>query len=139
MFEKCIKKYGDTAYPIFRIVIGLLIALHGAQKFGIIGEGTVAGFAGLFGLPVWVGFIVAFIELVGGLAILFGLFTRPAAFFAGIEMLVALLFYHLPNGLNPLTNGGELALLFLVSFLVIYIQGAKKWSLEKKLFKKEKF
>lgn len=139
MFQKCIKKYGDTSYPIFRIILGLLFALHGAQKFGIIGNGNISGFAGLFGLPIWIGFIVAFIELVGGLAILLGLFTRLAASFAGIEMMIVYLFYHLPNGINPLTNGGELALLFLAAFLVIYIQGAKKWSLEKKLFKKEKF
>ncbi len=113
--------------------------MHGAQKFGIIGDGNIAGFAGVSGIPFWLGFIVGSIELAGGLAILLGLFTRIVALVTGIEMMIIYVIAHVPNGINPLTNGGELALLFLAAFLVVHTYGAKKLSLERAIFKKEIF
>ena len=60
-------------------------------------------------------------------------------FGGGIVMIVALLFVHFPQGINPLANGGEAALLNLAAFLVMKAYGAGKWSLEKALWKKEMF
>lgn len=142
-FSKWNKKYGEYHYSIFRIVIGALLAMHGAQKFGmfnnLLGELNLAGFAGFAGVPLWLAGVVATIELVGGLAIMLGLFTRPAAVLAGIVMIAALFMIHFPQGWNPLGTGAELPLVYLVAFLVMIVNGAGRWSLEKTLMKKERF
>ena len=123
----------NYAYAIFRIVVSLLFFLHGAQKFfglmgGIDGIGGTAQFASL---PWFAGLT----EVVVGLAVLVGVFTRLAAMLGVIEMAVAYFLVHLPLGINPLFNRGELAILFLVSFLIIFYYGAGKFSLEKKYCK----
>ena len=99
--------------------------------FGGVG-GQPVELLSLFGLA-------GLIEFLGGIAITLGLFTRLAAFIAGIEMLVAYFMAHIPNGAVPLLNQGELALLYFASFLVITVYGAGKWSLEKAIMKKEVF
>ena len=137
MFEKCSKKCGNSFYFIFRIMIGFLFLQHGGQKlfgwFGGLGGSAVPLFSkmGLAGS----------IEFIGGLLIILGLFTKIAAVIAGLEMIYAYITFHLPQGLNPFAfppgNGGELALVYIAAFLVLSIQGARKWSLEKAIFKKE--
>ena len=124
---------------MFRVLIGLMFSLHGAQKFGLIGDGNVAGFAGAMGFPIALAYVIATIELIGGLAILLGLYTRLAAFLGGLVMIGAYIIAHLPNGLSPLANKGELALMYLASFLVILIYGAGVYALEKVFSKKELF
>ena len=131
--EKYINK--DYFYFVFRVLVGLLFLQHGLQKlFGMFG-GLGGRSAELFSLMGLAGII----ELLGGLAITFGLFTRLVAFIAVIELLVAYFRAHMPNGLIPIMNGGELALLFIASFLVLIAFGARKWSLEKVILKKEIF
>ncbi len=139
MLDKYIRKGSSYFYFVFRVVVGLIFFLHGAQKFGIIGDGNINIFAGAFGFPIWLAFIAGIIELVGGLLIALGFFTRLAAFFGLVQMLVALIIVHFPNSWNPLLNGGEPALLFLSAFLVIIVYGAKKLSLEKFILKREIF
>ncbi|KKP66538.1 MAG: DoxX family protein, partial [Candidatus Moranbacteria bacterium GW2011_GWE2_35_164] len=53
--------------------------------------------------------------------------------------LMAYFMAHFPTGLNPLLNGGELALMFAVAFLIIFRYGAGKLSLEKKYCNMERF
>jgi putative oxidoreductase len=128
MFEKS----GDTLYFVFRVLAGLLFFQHGAQKLlGWFGGNKVALFSqmGLAGT----------IELLGGLFIALGLFTRLAALFSGLLMLAAYFMAHFSQGLVPIVNGGELALLYLATWLVLLAYGAKKWSLEKALWNKERF
>ena len=99
-------KYQDCFYFIFRILIGVLFLQHGLQKlFGLFGNTPVTLFS-LFGLA-------GVIEFLGGLLIFLGLFTKIAALISGIEMIVAYFYVHFPQGLVPITNKGELALLFL--------------------------
>jgi putative oxidoreductase len=59
------------------------------------------------------------LELVGGLLLVLGVFTRPVALILGGEMLVAYVIAHLPRGPVPLQNGGELALLYALIFLFL--------------------
>jgi len=132
---KCDKKC-DCSFLVFRVLIGLLFAVHGAMKFGLIGEGTISGFATGVGIPVWLAVIVGLIELVGGLAVAFGFLTRLFAGLAGVELVVAYIMAHLPNGWNPFTNGGELALVYLASFIVLFGFGGGKFSLDALLCKK---
>jgi len=131
--EKYINK--DYFYFVFRVLVGLLFLQHGLQKlFGMFG-GLGGNSAELFSLMGLAGTI----ELLGGLGIALGIFARLAAFIAVIELLIAYFMAHVPNGLIPIVNGGELALLYVSSFLVIMAFGARKWSLEKALMKKEVF
>ena len=79
------------------------------------------------------------VELVGGLAILLGFFSRLAALGGSLVMLGALFTVHFPMGWNPLLNKGEAALLNFAAFLVIMALGNGKWNLEKSVLKKEIF
>ena len=132
-----IEKYAnkDYFYFVFRVLVGLLFLQHGLQKlfgmFGGVGGNTVP-LMSLFGAA-------GLIELIAGAAIALGLFTRLAAFIAGIQMLVAYFMVHASGSLIPLVNQGELALLYFAAFLILTAYGAGKWSLEKVLMKKEAF
>jgi putative oxidoreductase len=129
------KNHKDKFYVVFRLLIGILFFQHGAQKllgwFGGAGGGTVP-FLSLF----W---FAGIIEIVGGLLIILGLFTRLAATVAALEMIVAYFKVHLPQGLAPIQNQGELALLFFASFLIIMVYGNGRLSLERAISKKECF
>ncbi len=132
-----VEKYAnkDYFYFVFRVFVGLLFLQHGLQKlFGMFGGlgGQPAELFSLMGLA-------GIIETFGGVAIALGLFTRLVAFVTAVEMAVAYFMAHAPNGPIPLTNFGELPLLYFASFLVIMVYGAGKWSLEKALMKKEVF
>lgn len=126
-------------YFAFRLIVGLFFAYHGATKFELFGGGGIVGFAGAFNMPIWIAFIAAFIELVGGLFIALGLFTRISAFSSFIVMIVAYILAYIPKGLNPFTNGSELLFLYLATFLILIGQGSGRLSLERKIFKKEMF
>lgn len=135
MIKKMLDHLGDNhsghLYAVFRILAGLLFMQHGLQKtFGLLIDKPPVELISLFGLA-------GIIELVAGLAIALGLFTRYFAFVAAIEMLVAYYKAHLPNGYIPILNFGELALLYFAVFLVLLSHGSKAWSLEKAIFKKE--
>ena len=114
---------------LFRIVVGLLFACHGASTvFGVLGGARGSGEA----LPVamWPGWWAGLIQLVGGTLVLLGLFTRPAAIICSGSMAYAYFTAHQPKALLPLTNGGEAAALFCWSFLAIAVVGAGPWALD---------
>lgn len=69
-------------------------------------------------------------EFFGGLALVLGLLTRPAAFVTAFTMLIALT-VHIGNGLFVSNNGYEYALILLVASLTLLIQGAGSYSLDK--------
>ena len=137
MLKKNFEQKADYIYIIFRIIIGLLFMQHGLQKLfgifgGIGGSGQTVSLLSIMGLA-------GIIEFMGGLAIAFGFFTRLAAFIAAVEMIIAYFIAHVPKGFVPILNGGELALLYFASFLLLIVNGAGKLSLEKALLKKEIF
>ncbi len=128
----CISKYGSQLYGVFQILVGLMFFMHGAGKlFGWFG-GNAQALGSLFG-------VAGIVETLVGLALVFGMWSRLAALGGAITMLVAYFYVHVGNGLNPLGNGGEAAILYFVAFLVIMRDGAGAWSLEKKLWGKERF
>lgn len=128
-----LKKYSGGFYVLFRLFVGLLFLQHGAQKlFGWFGAQGTASLFSLMG-------IVGVIEFFGGLVIALGLLTRLAALGGIITMLGAYFKVHFSNGWIPVMNGGELALLYLAAFLVLVVYGARKWSLERAILKKEVF
>ena len=118
-----------VTYAALRILTGALLAFHGAQKlFGL--------FAKKAGPEVftqmWFGGVI---ELVGGLFIALGLFTRPAAFLASGTMAVAYIQFHwkgaMDSGFFPIVNGGELALTFCFVYLLFAVKGAGEVSLDR--------
>jgi putative oxidoreductase len=112
----------DTGYALLRVVSGLLFAQHGVQKlFGLLGGSRVplVSQLGLAGI----------IEFVAGLMIATGVFPRWAAFIASGEMAYAYFTRHAPQGLWPVANRGELAVLYCFVFLYIAARGGGRWGI----------
>lgn len=131
------EKHNGSIYVVFRVFVGLLFAQHGMQKLfgwfgGVAGNGQPVVLLSLMGLA-------GVIELFGGLAVALGLFTRPAALLSVVEMIVAYFMGHASQGLIPLSNKGELALLYFAAFLLVLAMGAGKWSTEQSLLGREMF
>ncbi|MCT4352899.1 DoxX family protein [Streptomyces sp. Je 1-79] len=109
------------ALGLFRIVIGLLFACHGAASlFGVLG-GAMGG--GTVPTGTWPGWYAAVIQLVAGVLVLVGLGTRTAALLASGSMAYAYFKVHQPDGLFPLQNSGEGAALFCWAFLLLVFTG----------------
>lgn len=114
---------------LFRMVLGLFFALHGAASlFGVFGGNQGSGTA--IAIGTWPGWYAALIQFVGGLLVLIGLSTRVAAVVCSGSMAYAYFVVHQPEALLPLNNGGELAALFCWSFLLIATLGPGRWSLD---------
>lgn len=75
------------------------------------------------------------LELAGGALLMLGLFTRPVAFLLSGQMAVAYFFIHGGNVLLPMTNGGELAALYSLMFLLLVFTGGGKYALDSVLRK----
>ena len=117
------------AIGLFRIVVGLLFACHGAASlFGVLGGASGSG--GTIDAGTWPGWYAAVIQLVCGGLVILGLFTRPAALLASGSMAYAYFVVHQQNGLLPIQNGGVTPALYAWSFLAIAVVGAGPWSLD---------
>src|SRR5215467_6126554 len=123
------------AYFLLRVVAGLLFA----QAGGLILFGWYGGMPGgeTVRLMSQTG-IGGVLEVVGGIAIMLGLFTRPVAFVLSGEMAVAYWQFHAPHGTWPLQNNGVPAVLFCFLFLYMAAQGGGDWSLDALLCRKRK-
>ncbi|WP_107850433.1 DoxX family protein [Oceanimonas marisflavi] len=119
-----------------RVPTGIILAAHGAQKlFGWFGgyglEGTGQWMASIGLAP---GYLMALLagsaEFFGGLALLLGLLTRPAAVVTAFTMLVALFSVHAGNGLFMANNGYEYALTLFAVSLALAIQGGGRLALD---------
>ena len=130
MNSETLSRYAPQALAVLRIVAALLFIAHGTQKmFGFPASGFGGGgmefqLFSLFG-------IAAVLEIVGGLAILVGFFTRPVAFVLAGEMAVAFWIMHVPmGGIFPTSNGGDGAVLFCFIFLYLVFAGPGAWSID---------
>lgn len=113
---------------VVRIIVAFLFVLYGATKLfaypapvmpggGTAPLGSLAGVAGA-------------LELVGGVLLLLGLFTRPAAFILSGEMAVAYFIGHASRGFWPVLNGGAPAVFFAFFWLYISAAGSSPWSID---------
>jgi putative oxidoreductase len=123
------KSSGLSSYllSVLRLAAAFVYVAHGTQKmFGVPGHpfhpphlaATMMGAAGV-------------IESIGGTLMLLGLFTRPVAFVLSGQMAVAYFTQHWPQGLWPILNGGELAVLFCFLWLFFSVAGPGPISLDR--------
>ncbi len=122
---------------VLRVVVGIVFLAHGGQKLFVWGFGGVAGFLGQVGIPapMLAAVVVTLVELLGGLAILLGLFARWAAIPLAINMAVAILTVHLRAGFF-LPNGYEFALTLLAANVGLILLGSGEASLDSLLGKR---
>ncbi|GGR96211.1 integral membrane protein [Streptomyces aureoverticillatus] len=118
------------ALGLFRIVVGLLFACHGAASlFGALG-GT-DGSGGTVDAGTWPGWYAAVIQLVGGTLVLLGLGTRAAALVSSGSMAYAYFKVHQPEALWPIQNSGEASAMFCWAFLLLVFTGSGAFGLDR--------
>lgn len=119
------KQYEAQTYALMRIISGFLFLWHGTQK--------LVGYPPASYDPPWhVTYIAGGIELVGGVLIMIGLFTAPAAFLASGLMAAAYWMAHASFDGNflPILNRGELAIMWCFVFLYMSAKGSGIWSID---------
>jgi putative oxidoreductase len=115
-------------HSILRVVVGLLYMEHDLAKIlDFPHQPTHAPYALLTLNPGLQGLL----ELMGGLLMALGLFTRTVAFILAGNMAVAYFMAHAPRGFFPLLNGGELAIVYCFVFLYFWVAGGGEWSLDR--------
>jgi putative oxidoreductase len=137
--QRVLNTNAGLAALALRIPVGLILAAHGSQKlfawFGGYGlEGTGQWMASIGLEP---GYLMALLagsaEFFGGLALVFGLLTRPAALVSAFTMLIAIFSVHISNGLFMSNNGYEYALTLFAVTVALAIQGGGALSVDRVL------
>lgn len=119
------------ALGLYRIVVGLLFACHGAASlFGVLG-GAVGTDGGTIDAGTWPGWYAAVIQMVCGGLVLFGFGTRAAAFLASGSMAYAYFDIHQRTALWPIQNGGEPSVMFCWAFFLLVFTGSGAWGLDR--------
>ena len=125
-FDTLATSWAPRLLSILRIMTGLLLLQHGTAKlFKIPVIPTFANLS-ITSLPG----IAGILELVGGVLIILGLFTRPTAFILSGMTAFAYFIAHAPKGFYPILNGGELAVLYCFVFLYLAAAGPGPWSVD---------
>ena len=121
------RSLSPALHSVLRIVIGLLLLEHGTGKllgfpFGLSMSGK---------MPAALLYFTGSMELVGGVLITLGLFTRPVAFVLSGFMAFAYFMAHFPRSFFPALNGGEPAVLFCFVFLYLAAAGPGPWAFDR--------
>jgi putative oxidoreductase len=120
-----LRPYAPQLLSVLRFMSGLLFLQHGTTKFlnfpvGPMNNASAMTMSGVAGL----------IELVFGVLLVLGLFTRFSAFIASGLTSVAYFYAHAGRSFFPILNGGELAVLYSFAFLYLAAAGGGPWSLD---------
>ncbi|KXH78338.1 DoxX family protein [Sporosarcina sp. HYO08] len=119
---------------ILRVVLGITFLIHGVAKFQM-GLGNVAGWFESIGILGFLGYVVAFIELFGGIALIFGIGTRVVSVLIALVLLGAIFKAKLSLGfMGSEAAGYELDVALLSIAGVLLISGSQLFALDKKLF-----
>ena len=127
--------YVSYSLLILRVIASVMMIVNhgwnkilaGQEKWNRLGT-ALTDFIGIEFMSVFFGFMAAFSESIGMVMVIFGIFTRPAAFLLLFTMFVASM-NHLVDGKFP-----ELAIMYLIVMLVLLISGPGKFSLDYKFF-----
>jgi putative oxidoreductase len=106
--------FSSLLLSLLRVMTGLLLLEHGTGKYLNLPVGPMNNAS-----PMTMGGAAGVLELVGGILLILGLFTRPVAFILSGMTAVAYFYAHAPRGFFPILNGGELAIVYC--FLLLYI------------------
>jgi putative oxidoreductase len=128
-----LERLAPYVLSLLRIIAALLFLQHGLSKFFGFPSAT-APHPTLFDLE-W---FSATIEMVGGVLLTFGLFTRVAALIMSGEMAVGYFLVHAPKSFYPYLNGGELAVLFCFVFFYLVFAGGGPLSLDALIFGRDR-
>jgi putative oxidoreductase len=124
--EMALAPWRPHLLSVLRIMSGLLLLQHGTAKllkFPLVPP--------LANVPISsLGGIAGVIELIGGVLLVVGLFTRPTAFVLSGTMAAAYFLAHAGRNFFPILNGGELAALYCFTFLYLAAAGGGPWSLD---------
>ena len=142
MIRKLFATDDNTATAILRLVLGVVMFAHGAQKmlgwFGGYGfSGTMGFFTGTMHIPAPLAFLAIAAEFFGGLGLIVGALTRIAAFGIAVNMIVAIVTVHAPFGFfmnwsgTQKGEGFEYHLLTLAVTAFLMIRGAGAFSLDR--------
>jgi putative oxidoreductase len=112
---------------ILRVVTGLLFLEHGTGKL----IGFPAGLPFIDKMPSGLLHFTGTMELVGGVLMVLGLFTRPVAFVLSGFMAFAYFMAHFPMSFFPAINYGEPAVLYCFIFLYLAVAGPGPWSVDR--------
>jgi putative oxidoreductase len=127
---KWLNSLQPTGALLMRLILGVSMAIHGYQKvLPLSALHHYAHYVTTLGLPYWLGYISAYTEFAGGILLILGLFTRFAALFVAINMLVAFATVGVHQGFGIYNY--ILALAALAIMLLFY--GAGAMSLDRKI------
>lgn len=144
MLKKIIDTKNDFSVTVARVMLGLVMFPHGAQKmlgwFGGYGfSGTLGFFTEKMGIPLVFALLAIIGEFAAALGLITGTLSRLAAFGIAAIMAVAVLTSHLSNGFfmnwfgNQTGEGYEYHLLAIALALVVMIKGGGAWSVDQKI------
>jgi putative oxidoreductase len=144
MFRRIFATSDEKHLAVLRIVLGLVMFAHGAQKllgwFGGQGfSGTIDGFSQHLGVPAPLAVLVVIAEFFGGIGLMLGLLSRIAAFGIFCVIVVSALMVHLPNGFfmnwtgQKRGEGLEFHLLATATSIAIMLAGAGAYSIDRLL------
>jgi putative oxidoreductase len=119
-------RWSPQALSVLRIMAGLVILQFGTAK--VLGFPAVPMFAGVKLFSV-IG-LAGTLELIGGVLLVLGLFTRPVAFILSGEMAAAYFIAHFSKSFIPLLNGGNEAVIYCFVFLYFFFAGGGAWSVD---------
>jgi putative oxidoreductase len=114
-------------FGAMRIIVALLFIEHGLQKyFGFPSAGPPM-------TPLL--YVQGLIEIIGGVLLLVGAYTRPVAFILAGDMAVAYFMAHFPRSFFPAVNSGDASVLYCFVFLYILFAGGGPWSVDRSVLK----
>ncbi|RBW70048.1 DoxX family protein [Bacillus taeanensis] len=128
----------EASTLLLRVVLGISFFIHGLVKFQG-GIENIAGWFGSIGLPGFLAYAVALIELVGGIMLVIGLFSRVISGLLAVVMVGAIFKVKLAVGFlgNGQMAGYELDLAFLAMAIFIAVNGSKAYAVDQVIFKEQ--
>jgi putative oxidoreductase len=124
---------GTLVSTLSRLFCGLAFILHGAPK--VFNLEATSGFFESVGIPSWLAIPVAGLEFFGGILLLAGFLTRWLSVLFILEMVVAIVTVHLPNGWNVFEGGYEYSLALIVMLIGVIVLGPGPFSIDGQLRK----
>lgn len=128
---------------LLRFAPAVVFLVHGVGRFGVgpyaMSMGQFAGFLGSLGVPAAaaMAWVVTLLEVAGGVALLAGAFTRIAASLLAVDMFVAMVLVHLPNGFPAGDGGYEFTFVLTFAMAALALIGAGDYSVDARFFEEE--